>query len=249
MHDFMIFADGACKRNPGPGAWAAILIKSSGKSSGTEQRVKELAAHKDLTTNNEMELTAVISALQHIQSERGSVLMLSDSEYVISGITKWIPGWKARGWNTSQGLPVVHAPLWQALHQLVEQRKPLGVITWQHVRGHIGVVGNERADEIASAFCQTEKPSMLYDGDFSRYPIKDILHWQTQMKAYMDKPKSSKKSHAKAYCYLSLVDDIPMRHESWEDCFSRVKGQSKAKYKKAISPEDQEAILASWGQK
>ncbi|TSA49578.1 MAG: ribonuclease HI [Nitrosomonadales bacterium] len=132
-----IYADGACKGNPGPGGWGAWL-----KWGGHE---KELCGGEALTTNNRMELTAVIRALENLK--RGCrVRVHTDSQYVQKGISEWISGWKARGWRTSDRKPVKNVDLWQALDQLAQSHE----VEWVWVRGHAGNAGNERADALAN---------------------------------------------------------------------------------------------------
>lgn len=132
-----IYTDGACKGNPGPGGWGAWL------RAGAHE--KELWGGEPLTTNNRMELTAVIEALSALKSH-SRVAIHTDSEYVKNGITTWIHGWKARGWTTSDRKPVKNVDLWQKLDALSRQHQ----VSWHWVRGHNGHPGNERADSLAN---------------------------------------------------------------------------------------------------
>jgi ribonuclease HI len=134
-----IYTDGACKGNPGPGGWGAVLT-----SVGTE---KELFGGDLLTTNNRMELTAVIEALTALKRPCHVALYL-DSEYVRKGITEWLQGWKSRGWRTAAKEPVKNVELWQKLDALVAGAGHK--IDWHWVRGHTGDPGNERADSLAN---------------------------------------------------------------------------------------------------
>ena len=134
-----MYTDGACKGNPGPGGWGVLL-----KSGGTE---KELFGGELGTTNNRMELTAVIRGLQALKRPCAVTLFL-DSQYVLKGITEWLPGWKAKGWRTAAKQPVKNVDLWQALDALVGQGGHK--IDWRWVRGHNGDPGNERADALAN---------------------------------------------------------------------------------------------------
>ena len=131
-----IFTDGACKGNPGPGGWGAII------RSGDRER--ELSGGEKLTTNNRMELLAAIRALEALKRPC-EVTLYTDSVYVRDGITKWIHGWRRNGWKTADRKPVKNADLWQ---ELVEAAAPHRV-TWQWVRGHAGHPENERADRLA----------------------------------------------------------------------------------------------------
>ena len=139
MRQVEIYTDGACKGNPGPGGWGALLL--SGRSE------KELSGGEALTTTNRMELMAVIEALTALQRPCHVVLYL-DSEYVRKGITEWIAGWKARGWRTATKQPVKNVDLWQQLDALVSGAGHR--IEWRWVKGHSGDPGNERADALAN---------------------------------------------------------------------------------------------------
>ena len=133
----VVYTDGACKGNPGPGGWGALL-----RWNGHE---KELFGGARDTTNNRMELTAVIEALSALKS-RCQVAVYTDSEYVKNGITTWIHGWKQRGWRTADKKPVKNVELWQRLETLASQHD----VQWHWVRGHDGDPGNERADALAN---------------------------------------------------------------------------------------------------
>ena len=136
----VIYTDGACKGNPGPGGWGVWL------RSGTHE--KELYGGAPLTTNNRMELTAVIEALNAL-TRPCEVTLFTDSVYVRDGITKWIHNWKRRGWVTSDKKPVKNADLWQRLDEAAARHR----VDWRWVRGHTGDIGNERADALANAGC------------------------------------------------------------------------------------------------
>ena len=139
MNEVQIYTDGACKGNPGPGGWGAWL-----KSGATE---KELFGGELNTTNNRMELQAVIEGLGALKRPCKVVLYL-DSQYVRQGITEWIKGWKAKGWITSTKQPVKNIELWQQLDKLVAEGGHQ--IEWRWVKGHSGDPGNERADALAN---------------------------------------------------------------------------------------------------
>lgn len=132
-----IYTDGACKGNPGPGGWGAWLR--------TDGHEKELFGGEAVTTNNRMELTAVIEALSSLK-RTCDVTLHTDSEYVCKGISEWIHGWKRRGWLTADRKPVKNADLWQRLDAL----RQLHAVDWRWVRGHAGDPGNERADALAN---------------------------------------------------------------------------------------------------
>ncbi len=135
----LLFTDGACLGNPGPGGWAYILRCVTTKSESED------AGGEDDTTNNRMELTAAIEGLRAL-AKRSRVKLCSDSEYVIKGLSEWLPGWKKRGWRTSAKKPVLNKDLWQPLDELAQQHE----LTFEWVRGHTGHAENERCDELAT---------------------------------------------------------------------------------------------------
>ena len=136
-HDVVIYTDGACKGNPGPGGWGALLVYK-----GVE---KELWGGDPNTTNNRMELMAAIAGLIAL-TRPCSVKLVTDSQYVMKGIQEWLPNWKKRGWKTASKEPVKNADLWQKLDEEVNRNQ----MSWQWVRGHTGHPGNERADQLAN---------------------------------------------------------------------------------------------------
>ena len=137
MPEVDIFTDGACRGNPGPGGWAALL-----RSQGVE---KMFSGAEPETTNNQMELMAAIQGLEALK-RTSSVTLTTDSQYVRQGITQWIHGWKRNGWKTSQKQPVKNKELWQRLDAAVENHD----VKWHWVKGHSGHVENERVDQAAN---------------------------------------------------------------------------------------------------
>jgi ribonuclease HI len=133
-----IYTDGACRGNPGPGGWAAVLSAGG--------REKEISGAQPQTTNNRMELQAVIAALQALKRPV-DVQLYTDSQYVRRGILEWLPQWKARGWRTADNKPVKNQDLWQLLEAAAARHR----IEWHWIRGHSGIPGNERCDALANA--------------------------------------------------------------------------------------------------
>lgn len=133
-----IFTDGACKGNPGPGGWGVILRMG--------RHEKELSGHESETTNNRMEMTAAIRALNAL-TQPCAVTLHTDSRYVVDGITKWVEGWKRKGWINASKQPVRNADLWHDLIEAAQRHQ----VTWEWVKGHDGHPENERADRLASA--------------------------------------------------------------------------------------------------
>ncbi|PHS71462.1 MAG: ribonuclease HI [Methylophaga sp.] len=138
MNEVEIFTDGACSGNPGPGGWGAIM-----RSNGVE---KELSGGDNDSTNNRMEMMAVIAALEAL-TQPCKVKITTDSQYVMKGMMEWLPGWKKRNWKTAGRKPVKNVDLWQRMEKAAEQH----TLEWEWVRGHQGHPGNERADKLAVA--------------------------------------------------------------------------------------------------
>jgi ribonuclease HI len=132
-----LFTDGACRGNPGPGGWAALLV------AGKER--KEVSGAETLTTNNRMELMAAIGGLGALK-RRCAVKLYTDSKYVLQGVTEWLPNWKARGWRTAARTPVKNQDLWQLLDAAVSGQD----IEWHWVKGHSGHEGNDYVDQLAN---------------------------------------------------------------------------------------------------
>lgn len=137
MRELEIYTDGACRGNPGPGGWAAIILIDG------EERALQGAESE--TTNNRMELMAAIMALRELPAGSAAILY-TDSEYVMKGLNDWLPGWKAKGWKTAARKPVKNQDLWQALDEANARHR----ITWRWVKGHAGNAGNERVDQLAN---------------------------------------------------------------------------------------------------
>ena len=230
----IIFSDGACTGNPGPGGWASIIAYPEGE-------IQELGGFNPDTTNNRMEIVAALRPLMALKDGSKPITVYTDSTYVIRGITQWIWGWRSRGWKNSAGGDVSNRDLWEELLREVMRLKPAKV-EWRYVRGHSGVPGNERCDQIAVAYANGKRIS-LYQGPLLQYPV--AIHDLPEdtdlppLKTYEKKPQ--------AFSYLSSHGGVIMRHQTWSECERRVKGQSSAKFKKAMSEQDERAILKSWG--
>ena len=138
MSAIEIWTDGGCRGNPGPGGWGAVL------RSGPHER--ELSGSEAHTTNNRMEMVAVIQALRAIRHEGAEVVLTTDSQYVRKGITEWIANWKRRGWKTAAKAPVKNAELWREIDALAARHR----IDWRWVKGHAGHPENERCDALAN---------------------------------------------------------------------------------------------------
>jgi ribonuclease HI len=237
----IIFTDGACSGNPGPGGWGSIIALPDGT-------VREIGGGDRQTTNNRMEMAAAIRALQLVEAPpSGPLIVYTDSVYLIRGITQWIFGWRSRGWKSSEGKDVANRDLWEELSRQVARLKPV-TPQWKYVRGHSGYAGNERCDEIAVAF-RDGKREPLYVGSRDGYfvDLTDLPEEEPLPEAKTNNGKSAPSKPSGPVSYLSYHNGVVMRHATWGECERRVKGQSNAKFKKAKSPSEEREILVSWG--
>lgn len=160
-----IYTDGASRGNPGPGGWGAIISYQKIVDGRQQEWVTEIGGREYHTTNNKMELTAAIKALEFSSTlSTNNCLLFTDSEYVTKGMTEWIHRWQKKGWKTAGKKPVLNQDLWQKLLELTEGKE----VEWKYVAGHAGVSLNERADGIATSFADNLNPP-LYDGPADRY--------------------------------------------------------------------------------
>jgi ribonuclease HI len=162
MENITIYTDGAARGNPGPGGWGAIVANS--------ERVTELGGEAGHTTNNRMELTAAIKAIEYAVENfppDSPMTIYTDSEYVMKGITEWILTWQKKGWKTAGKKQVLNKDLWQELLMVTEEKQ----IEWKYVASHSGHDANDRCDEIATAFADGLEAT-LYNGDRSKYEVK-----------------------------------------------------------------------------
>lgn len=230
----IVFTDGACKGNPGPGGWGVVIL-THGAS------ILEIGGSYPQTTNNEMELCAVVRALEEISHAPGKVYLYTDSQYVTKGVQQWLPGWVRSGWIKKDGEKVNHQALWLQILNLLKERKE--EVHFIHVMGHVGIQGNERADVIASDFGKGIAPS-LFKGSYREYG-EDLLSGLGDSKGQT--PKKKKKKSGEAYAYLSLVGGVLKKHSNWKECENRIRGQARAKYKRVDSPQELEQVLKDWG--
>jgi len=238
----LVFTDGACSGNPGPGGWGVIIVTPDGQ-------VTELGGHEPVTTNNRMELTAAGKALRNLERTPGPLHILTDSTYVIQGITKWAFGWSKRGWKTADGGEVANAAYWKRLMALLAERKQAfpaetAAVEWKYVRGHMGVPGNERVDEIAVAYSKRRNVE-LYSGPLQDYGV--AVHDIPDDTSVPEEKPRERTGVSKAYSYLSEVGRTVKRHTTWAACERRVKGVAGARFKKTRSAQDEAQVLEEWG--
>jgi len=225
----ILFTDGSSRGNPGPGGWGTILACGD--------RVRELGGRENKTTNNRMELMAIVSGLRAVSRDVSAVTIYTDSTYAMKGATQWMKGWQRTHWQTKAGTPVSNRDIWEQMAEVVVGKK----VTWTVIAGHAGIPGNERVDVIATAYADDQAIG-LYDGPANEYSV-DIEKITPDMDTRLKKDRSKQK----AYSYLSLVNKAAHRHKTWASCHERVSGTKAAKFRKAVSLDDELAILKEWG--
>ncbi len=221
MRGPVAYADGSCLGNPGPGGWGIRLLYPDGT-------VAEFGGAETPTTNNRMELQAAISVLEHL-GHRPNLTVYTDSRYVLDGLTKWLPGWRRRGWITSTGTPVKNRELWQRLAELAHPQ-----INWRHVRGHTGNPNNERVDDIARAFASGQDPK-LYTGRIGE-PADPVQ--ATAPSPARPQPARRTSTDLSTPQYVSIVRGAVAVDGDWPSCEARVRGVSGARYKKVRTFEE-----------
>ena len=199
--------------------------------------VVEKGGFKEYTTNNEMELKAVVEALKEVAPKKVPVEIYTDSKYVVEGAKGWVFGWAKNGWVTKAKTDVLNKDLWQELLPLLGKLE----IDWHKVPGHVGIVGNERADVIASTFAEKGKCE-LYAGSQADYG-HDIHNTTYDESKAQDRSDARKRSAQKAFSYVSAVDGVVQIHQSWAECEARVKGKKGAKFKKSLDKANEGKIV------
>lgn len=240
MQSVTIFTDGSSRGNPGPGGWGAVISFEETVERKKQKWVQEIGGREKNTTNNRMELTAVIEALKavlKIENRKLKIVINTDSSYVLKGAKEWVKGWQKNNWKTKAKQTVLNQDLWKNFLKVSEGLK----IDWHLLKGHSGISANERCDEIATAFADGLKPN-LYSGELKDYKVG--LSVSSIARAKSSKPKAQ--SSSKPYSYVSMVKGVVKTHKTWAECEKRVKGVSGAKFKKSFSPEDEKQIINSW---
>jgi ribonuclease HI len=227
-----IFTDGASSGNPGPGGWGTLVRYAD--------QITELGGAEPKTTNNRMELKAVLEGLRFVVEHSLNtqpITLYTDSSYVANGATTWIKGWKMRGWTNKLGDSIANVDLWKDMGDVLSDVN----VKFVNVSGHSGIPGNERCDEIATGFSKNVQVH-LYNGPYSQYDHDlENITVNPELKSSKDRAKQT------AFSYLSLVDGVLKIHSSWNDCKARVEGKKGARYKKTISKIDEDTIRRSWG--
>lgn len=203
--------------------------------------VVELGGHKPRTTNNEMELKAVVEALKVVVGKKVPVAIYTDSKYVVEGSKGWIFGWAKNGWKTKAESDVLNKELWQELLPLLGKVE----IEWHKVPGHVGIIGNERADSIASGFAEKGEV-LLYSGPRGEYEL-DISDTSFDEAKAKERSEARARQNQKAYSYVSMVDGIIEIHKTWGECEARVKGKKGTRFKKSLDAENEKEIIKEFG--
>jgi len=227
-----IFTDGAAKGNPGKGGYGVVISHG--------EIITEIGGYKERTTNNEMELQAVVVALQAVQDSGQTVAIFTDSKYVVEGAKGWIFGWIKNGWKTKAQTDVLNKELWQELLPLLKKVS----IEWHKVPGHVGIIGNERADTIASDFAEKGKFN-LYSGPKAGYGF-DVSDTSYDEAKAQERSDARKRSAKKAYSYVSLLDGVVQTHKTWGECEARVKGKRSTRFKKSLDASNEAEIIADF---
>ncbi|MEI7809940.1 MAG: RNase H family protein [bacterium] len=244
-NEIIIYTDGSSLGNPGKGGWGSVILFPDGK-------VVELGGHEKESTNNRMEMTAALEALNVVlkrKQKAKTILIHTDSSYLLNGITMWIYAWVKNNWQTKTKEDVLNKDIWEVLYKVENNLKNKYEIEWIKVKGHNGVFLNERCDEIATGFSAQTHP-ILFTGNVKDYEklFGKITHAE---KKEEESKKTIKKSSSKkdAYSYVSEVAGKIHADKTWVECEKRVKGKSGAKYKKVFSKQEEQELIALWSLK
>lgn len=216
-NEILIYTDGACSGNPGPGGWGAIII--------FDQTVQELGGSETQTTNNRMEALSILESLKWIEAKglKKPLCIYSDSQYVIKALTQWLPGWKRNNWQTASGMPVKNQDLFENISQQLNKIS----YRFQYVPGHQGFWGNERADQIAVSFSKS-KVEELYQGPWENYAFS---HENPETIA-QNISSSSNKATTQLVGYIVWDYKTLMFFKDWLSCAKVTQGRSGVRFKK-----------------
>lgn len=226
-----IYTDGAARNNPGKAGWGVVIVDPE------KRHVVELGGASPHATNNQMELTGAIKALEYVSSHKQyvgqKIGLYTDSSYVIRGMKQWVYNWQKNGWQTSQKKDVENVRLWQELVKLSQAKD----IEWLYVPGHSGVPLNERTDVIATQFADHKKEE-LFSGSLDKYPYNVSA-------SEIVKRTSSKQKTSKTGYYVVLRLGEVSRYETWADCERVVKGVKNVYFKKVADAAAEKIFLDS----
>lgn len=248
--EIIVFTDGSSRGNPGPGGYGVVALYNNAAG---ELMVDELGGREDVTTNNRMELKAVIEGIKNFINyyqdlSEYSFRFYIDSSYVVNGITKWLKGWQRNNWISSTKEEVKNKDLWLEMAELLAKGDGKGPIRLKLnlVAGHAGIAGNERCDVIATTYADN-KPTALFTGPLAHYPVQEILSLNALAMEKREKAKSKKSTNkGPAYSYVSSIDGNVVVHKTWADCEARVKGAKRAKFKKVFSAGEEAELVREY---
>ncbi len=226
--NYQLFTDGACSGNPGPGGFGYLWLTP-------DHLAFEGGGFVSHTTNNAMELMAILEGIRARPSEMKSVVLYSDSKYALDGLTKYIHNWVSNGFMSAAGEPIKNQSLWQDLYQEVVQQRDYK-ISYHWIKGHAGIPLQERVDEIARTYSQSDGAS----------PNLELKSGQpVEVSTSVEAPSSSHSDSARAY-YLVKKGDLILRYATWDECKSAVHGVPGVKFKKVHSLAEEQACLKAW---
>lgn len=230
----LVYTDGSSSGNPGPGGWGSVILLE-------ENRIIEFGGYEEHTTNNRMELKAVLETLKFFSKKEEKIdemIISTDSTYVLGGATGWVYGWAKNGWKTRDGEDVLNQDLWQELMGLTLKLSSQNVkISYDKVKGHSGDLLNERANEIAQTYSKGTPP-ILFRGQMEQF--EELFGYLKTL------PTSKQKNSGKAYSYVAKVNGEIKTFSVWDECQKFVEGQSGAKYKKVFSADEEKELINLW---
>ena len=241
QNSIVVFTDGSSRGNPGPGGWGAIIA--------SKNYVYELSGANAETTNNRMELEAVLASLRFLfeaKQHDNLIIIHSDSQYFKKGFESWMYGWQARGWVTAARQPVANQDQWQELLELQSIFTDIKVV---YVRGHVGTPGNEQADKLATEAADKGlgiKKRYLKKTYSVSLSVPSINNLDGSKLNKSEGANKKKRKTGKAYGYLSLINGVVADHKTWDECQSAVKGKSKVKYRRVDSKAERDQVVADW---
>lgn len=234
----LVYTDGASSGNPGPGGFGVVVRFD-------EEKIEELGGYEEHTTNNRMELRAVLETLKLFSKKKTGVdeiVIFTDSTYVLGGATGWVYGWAKNGWKTKEGEDVLNQDLWQELMGLTLKLSSQNIkVSYEKVKGHSGDFFNERANEIAQTYSKGTPP-ILFRGQIEQFE---------ELFSYLKNIPASKqsKNKGKAYSYVAKVGKEIRTFTDWDSCKEFVSGEAGALYKKVFSEAEEEELIETWENK
>ena len=235
----LVYTDGSSSGNPGPGGYGTVILLPQGK-------IEELGGYEEHTTNNRMELRAVLETLKFFSKKEEKIdemVISTDSTYVLGGATGWVYGWAKNGWKTKEGNDVSNQDIWQELMgltlKLSSQNKK---VSYEKVKGHSGDFLNERANEIAQTYSKGTPP-ILFRGQMEQF--EELFGYLKNLPA----SKQKKENKGKAYSYVARVNGETRIFSDWDSCKDFVQGKAGALFKKVFSEAEEKELVETWQNK